>query len=239
MIIFNRRFQPSVLMIGITLMAVVLFLALGFWQLERAAYKQTIADRFQERLNADFKPFEPGTKDWSAIEYQPVILEGHYDNRHTLLLDNQLSRGRVGYHVLSPFVLTNGDLVLVNRGWVPIGHSRQQLPMIKTPRIANQVKGSITVPVSTGFRMGQVSFSGHWPQVIPYIDIAALQAGFTQRLLPVVIWLAPEHDDFYERDWRPVRQSPEKSQAYAVQWFCFAVIVFILFFILNLRRLNE
>lgn len=237
MIIFNRQFKPSVLMILITLVGVSLFATLGFWQLERAAYKQTITDRFQARLNQAFKPFELA-ENWAAIEYQPTILRGHYDNQGTLLLDNRTHQGRVGYHVLSPFTLANGDLVLVNRGWVSMGNSRQQLPLIKSPPPAQTIKGHVIIPDSDSFRMGEVSLNTYWPQVIPFIDIDALQASFDHRLLPIIVWLAPEQSDFYERNWQPIWQLPEKSKAYAVQWFAFAAIALMLFFILNLRPLS-
>lgn len=235
---FNRRFEPSWLITLITVSGVALFILLGFWQLERAAYKQTIVDRFEARLNADYLPFTK-VESWSEIEYRRVILQGHYDSRRTLLLDNQLSRGKAGYHVLTPFELAGGDLVLVNRGWISAGISRQQLPAIKTPKIMDEAEGIVVMPVPEGFRMGEVALTERWPQVIPFIDIASLQPGFDNRLLPIVIWLAAEQDGYYERDWQPVWLAPEKSEAYAVQWFSFAVIGLGLFIILNLRKIDE
>lgn len=225
-------------MIILAFSSIAVFIGLGVWQLDRAAYKQTIVDRFKARLSADFEPFEK-VENWSSIEYRRVILLGNYDNQRTLLLDNQLSRGKAGYHVLTPFELVSGDLILVNRGWISAGNSRQQLPTIKMPKSLHEVKGAVVMPVPEGFRMGEVTITEHWPQVIPFIDISALQFGFDNRLLPIVVWLAPEQDDYYERDWQPVWLAPEKSEAYAVQWFSFAAIVLILFIFLNLRKLDE
>ena len=102
-----------------------------------------------------------------------------------------------------------------------------------------EIKGIIVRPVSEGFRMGEITLDGSWPNVIPFVDIDRLQSEFSERLLPMIVWLSPAQDDFYERNWQPVWLSPEKSEAYALQWFCFALIAVILFVFLNLRELNE
>ena len=86
----------------ITLIGVVVFVSLGNWQLERAAYKRAIVDRFENRLNSDFVVFNQAEA-LHEMEYRRVILAGQYDFQRTFLLDNQLSKGRAGFHVISPF----------------------------------------------------------------------------------------------------------------------------------------
>ena len=49
------------------------------------------------------------------------------------MLDNQVEKGVAGYFVYTPFKLKEQDVwVLVNRGWITIGDSRD-----KPPRIAS------------------------------------------------------------------------------------------------------
>jgi surfeit locus 1 family protein len=153
------------------------------------------------------------------------------------LIDNQLYQGQAGYHVLTPFELNRGDkIVLVNRGWVSLGNTREQLPRIEVPVVDGQVRGIVSIPHTGGFRMGQVSLNDEWPQVIPYVDIDALQVRFQNRLLPVILWLDPEQAGHYRRHWNPVWADPEKSRAYAWQWFAFAAISLVLFIGLNLEK---
>lgn len=238
MIIFQREFKPSGLIALIALTGIALFVSLGLWQLDRAAFKQVIIDSFEARLNADYRALGE-SDDWQSVEYQRVILRGQFVSAKTLLLDNQLDQGRAGYHVLTPFELADGRLVLVDRGWTPVGDSRANLPVIENSPLLNDVQGIVTLPGGDGFRMGEIMLDEQWPQVIPFVDIAALQSSFDNRLLPIVIWLAPEQAGLYVRDWQPVWLLPEKSRAYAVQWFSFAVIALILFFVLNLRKLDD
>ena len=222
----------------ITLLAVTLFTSLGLWQFDRAEHKQLIENKYQARLQSDYKLFKP-VNNWSEIEYQKVELRGHYLVDKTLLLDNQLENGRAGYHVITPFKLIEGGLVLIDRGWVAVGESRQVLPEIAPVANVNSVRGIITLPGDDIYRLGEVSIGEHWPQLIPFVDINALQSTFAHDLLPILVWLGAEQEGAYIRDWQPVWLKPEKSRAYAWQWFAFAMIALLLFLILNLRKLDD
>jgi cytochrome oxidase assembly protein ShyY1 len=74
--------------------------------------------------------------------------------------------------------------------------------------------------------------------VVPFIDIDAMQESFPGGLLPLVLWLAPDQAGYYQRNWDPAWADPEKSRAYALQWFIFARIAVGLYFFLNLRKLE-
>jgi surfeit locus 1 family protein len=235
MIIFNRRFAPSWKMTILTLAGITLFSSLGFWQLERAIFKDGIMKKFEARLEADYRQFE-AWESLSDIEFQKIIIGGHYDTGRTLLIDNQLHRGQAGYHVITPFILNGGDkIVLVNRGWVALGNSREQLPGIEKPVVDGSIRGIANTPDTGSFRMGEISLGDKWPQVIPFLDIEAMQAQYNNRLLPIIIWLEPEQAGHYQRVWNPVWLSPDKSRAYAWQWFAFAAISLGLFIGLNRR----
>ena len=239
MIIFKRHFKPSWLMTLMTFSGLMLFISLGLWQLDRAGFKDAIKAKFETRLGAEYREFDE-TESLSDMEFKKLIMHGRYDLNRTLLIDNQLHRGQAGYHVLTALVLTRGDkMVLVNRGWVALGKTRDQLPLIEGPAAGDSVRGIVSIPNRDGFRMGEVSLVDKWPQVIPFIDIEAMQARFQNRLLPIIIWLDPAQPGHYQRHWNPVWSDPEKSRAYALQWFSFAAIALVLFIGLNLKKYDE
>src|SRR6185503_19446877 len=93
-------------------------IALGNWQTGRAAEKRAL-----------------------AAAQAPVTLRGSFEARYTVLLDNKLSHGRPGYHVIQPLRLSQGAYVLVNRGWIAAGASRAQLPEVRTPAGEISVSG--------------------------------------------------------------------------------------------------
>ena len=85
-------------------------IALGNWQSERAAQKRA-----------------------AGTSIEQVALRGEFDPKYTVYLDNKVYRGRPGYHVVQPLRLAGGKHVLVNRGWIASGPSRDRLPEIRTP----------------------------------------------------------------------------------------------------------
>ena len=242
MIIAGRRFSPSWRALALTAVGVSLFVALGLWQLERAIFKEDIESKFQQRLTEPYQALQ--TLQGQDIEYRKLWLEGRYDNARNLLVDNQLHRGRAGYHVLTPLLLKDSDQVLlVNRGWSPWGESRDRVQPIVPPDSAEGVSGIAYFPSEPALQMGGVTVSDRWPpavqyQLIPHIDVGVLQKPFEGRLLPFVLWLAPEQQGHYVRDWKPVWMRPEKSRAYATQWFAFAFVALVLFVIMNLRKIE-
>jgi len=243
MIIFNRRFTPSWLMFLMMLAGLLLFISLGLWQLDRAAFKDAIKTGFETRLNASYRPLENlealSEPDGQIMQFEKLIIAGHYDSGRNILIDNQIYRGQAGYHVLTPFKINGVDkMVLVNRGWVILGNSRDELPSIEAPMDGGVVQGIVSIPDTGGFRMGEVSLNDKWPQVIPYVDIDAMQTQFQGRLLPIILWLDPEQTGHYQRQWNPVWADPEKSRAYAWQWFAFAAISLGLFLVLNLHKVK-
>jgi surfeit locus 1 family protein len=242
MIIAGRRFKPSWRALALTAVGMSLFIALGLWQLERAIFKEAIESKFQQRLTEPYQALQ--TLEGQDIEYRKIRLEGRYDNTRNLLVDNQLHRGRAGYYVLTPLLLKDSDhVLLVNRGWSPWGESRDDVPPIATPDSAEGVSGIAYFPSEPALQMGGLTVSERWPQPVPYqliphIDVGVLQEPFEGRLLPWVLWLSPDQQGHYVRDWKPVWMRPEKSRAYATQWFVFALVALVLFVTMNLRKIE-
>ena len=50
--------------------------------------------------------------------YRKVILEGHWDAEHAILLGPRVRNGTNGYHLVVPLVREDGSTVLVDRGFV-------------------------------------------------------------------------------------------------------------------------
>ena len=237
MIIGKRTFRPPGWALALTLVGMGVFIALGLWQLQRADFKEKVEAKFELRLADPYR--ELSSLDSGAdLEYRKLLLRGRYDNQRNFLLDNQLYRGRAGYHILTPLQLRDSDrIVLVNRGWEAWGESRDHpAPIVEPPE--DTVAGIAFFPNAPALAMGGVHLSGRWPQLLPYIDIEALQGAFDGRLQPWILWLAPEQPGAYVRDWQPVWMRPEKSRAYALQWFAFALLALVFFIILNLRKIE-
>lgn len=234
----GRRFRPRPWSIALTLAGVGLFAGLGLWQLERAAFKQQLEDRFEQRLAEPYREYAAvaATDD---LRFRRLVFAGRFVDGHDFLLDNRTRAGRAGYEVLTPLRLAGGErMVLVNRGWAAWGATREPLPAVPPAPASGRVRGIVSIPARGGFRLGRIELKGAWPELIPYLDIDALRAQYSAELLPFVLWLAAEEPGRFERSWDPLWLPPENSRAYAVQWFSFAGIALALFFVLNLRKVK-
>ncbi|MBH5373052.1 SURF1 family protein [Bradyrhizobium glycinis] len=113
---------PSLWLTVLSLIAFVLLIALGVWQIERRAWKLALIDRVEQRVHAPAQPI-PSPASWPAVsaandEYRHVSLSGRFLHESETLVQAVTEEGP-GYWVLTPLQRDDGTVVLINRGFVP------------------------------------------------------------------------------------------------------------------------
>ena len=210
-----------------------LFVALGFWQLQRADEKVHLNQMRESRAReAPIRLGAAAPDILGEFRYRPVLLDGAFDVEHQFLVDNQLHGQTVGYHVLTPFRIRDSEqAILVNRGWVPLGSDRQDLPSIEVSHPGPvRVQGTLDELHRVGFRLRGAEVPGPgWPSLVQLPDTARLTERLGYSLLPYQVLLAPEAADGYVREWHMARLDPGKNRGYALQWFSFAAVAAFLF----------
>ena len=163
--------------------------------------------------------------------FRAARVRGRFDVSRQYLLDNRTHNGRAGYHVFSPLRLDDG-IMLVNRGWIALGASRNELPAIEPlPRGEVTVDGRLSPPPGSGLLLGD---SGHesasgWPRVVQTVDLAAMQRALGQPVAPLTLLLDADQPGCHVCVWAPVQGiGPDKHRGYAVQWFALAVALVVL-----------
>jgi surfeit locus 1 family protein len=216
-----------------------LFVALGVWQLERAAEKRRLQEEYDARTRDAVVRVEPRLQSAEALRYYRVEARGEYEPARQILLDNRVHHGQAGYHVLTPLRIEGGETrVLVNRGWVPVGESRERLPVIATPGGTVRVTGVAMVPSDKGFRLEPPpAAAGSWQTLWPYLDMKRLGEALPYPLQPFVILLDPASDaGGFAREWSRLDVGIAMHQGYAFQWFALAIALLALYLILGRRR---
>ncbi len=218
-----------------------LLLGLGTWQMQRAEFKRTIVADYEARSTALAVALPIGIDDYAELRYAPVTAQGAYDGEHQFLLDNQVRSGRVGYHVMTPLKLAGVEAaVLVDRGWVAQGLTRQLVPDVSVDSRVRRILGSVYVPFGDGFRIGVMDAdSVSWPRVVVYVDFGLMAERLGYALLPVIIRLDPSDDNGYARGWTPLPMGPERHLGYAVQWYALAAAFTILMLVAANRSRRE
>lgn len=226
----------------VTALLFPLLLTLGFWQLDREEQKRAAETLYEQRRNEPPRPL--ATVDWEAddLAYVRVRVEGEFLNQRNFLLDNRIMDSRVGYELITP-LQTDQGLLLVNRGWIPMGPSRQQLPELPAVEDEVTLRGSIYVPFGEGLVLSaiQEQAAGVWPQVIQSLDVGfmdeLLDGPFADEpVLPYTLRLDPDETGAMQAVWPVISMSPETHRGYAVQWFTMAAVLLLLFIYISFRR---
>jgi surfeit locus 1 family protein len=235
-------FSPGLWPTLATLAILPLLLGLGLWQLDRANWKQALIDTEIKTTRQTPQPLLDVIEAGGVLDFRPVLARGRYDLGRQLLLDNRIHQGRPGYQVLTPLQLAGVDqVVLVNRGWLPMGRTRADLPPLPGPGDVLPVSGTIARLPEKIFRLdaAEERVVG-WPQVIQHVDFAAIEQRLGYAVLPVIMQLGEEEPHGFARDWRPVYgTSPDKHRAYAMQWFTLALVLVLIYAGVNTRRIEN
>jgi surfeit locus 1 family protein len=136
------HFRPLPGLTIAALIALVILIGLGSWQLQRRTEKHAMLAQIEARQSmaaiavelllpvGDYAMFRPATATGTFLHAdEAFVSEARTDTGPT----------RPGARVMTPFRLTGGDVILVDRGWVP---NAQRDP---ATRAEGQVDGIITI----------------------------------------------------------------------------------------------
>ena len=222
-----------------------LLIALGMWQLGRAEQKRNFFEQQKQGLaSTEVLDLSNSIEDnINSLRYKKVQTVGHYDKAHQFLLDNQITSGKVGYLVMTPFIMDRPSkaAVLVNRGWVPLNQDRSQLPDINIINGKVTLKGRINNFPGVGIKLAgaEIPTSG-WPSVLQVIDARVLSEKLGYPVAAFQIELDKESPEGFKREWQVTTiMPPEQHIAYAVQWFALAATLTALFFWYSIKRSKD
>ena len=223
--------------------AIAAFSWLGLWQLDRAGEKERDVEMFaartgdapillNERLSAMPSKLDP---EW--WRYRRVEVAGEALGERQYLLDNRTRNGVAGYHVHVPMLVTGLDrLVLVNRGWVETGPSRERRPDVSLAGSKVVISGIVEYPRRT-LLLGDDGYGeSAWPKVVQRIDLDQTARDLDRQVLPFVVLMDAALAHGFVREWTPyLGIGPERHRGYALQWFSLAVAVAVVWIVLKVR----
>jgi len=217
-----------------------LAIRLGFWQIDRNAQRQAKVNQIQAIqsmpvLDLDQLPIPQGIED---MEYRQVVATGKFDFEHQVALRNQV-RSRMtgtdpGYALVTPLVLSNGWVVLVERGWIPMEYdSPDAWAQFDEP-------GTIKVDgfIRKSMEKGELGSTLVDPTLSPgqekldfwnYINLPRMQEQLPYELLPIYIQQASSENQ--EELPYPLAVEPDLDPGahlgFAMQWFFYAGLLLI------------
>ncbi len=215
----------------LVVIAVVTMVNLGFWQLrrldERKEFNATVESRYDEPPVALDELLTPSTETdtYDDLEWRPVTASGTYLPEETIVIVNRSQNGAAGRNVVVPLLLGDGDLVLINRGFVPL--SIAELPPV--PAVDVDIVGHLRE--SQERRTGQLSDPAEGDLAeAQRVDIERLAPQLPGDVLPMYLDLAtsdPPEEPNYPQPVATPDLSERNHLSYAFQWFIFSIAVAI------------
>ena len=198
-------------------------IGLGIWQLQRADEKQAWFEGYSARISE--APIQITARllgpDRSNF---PAEVHGRFDGEGQFLWDNRTYQGQPGFHVITPFVITPGETrILVDRGWIPLSGSRENLPIPKIPEGPKVISGYL-YGSKPGFTLEERA--PEYDSVLRQnLDLSAFASSAPYPIQPYVLRLDMEQPDGFVRVWPvPDQTAVRRHEAYAVQWFGMAAV---------------
>ncbi|NRF66772.1 SURF1 family protein [Aquincola sp. S2] len=212
---------------------------LGLWQLDRAAQKKAIAEAIRTRGALPPLPQAELARDAAtaaAQHHRPVLLRGRWLAQHTIALDNRQMDGRPGFFMLTPLELAPGDVVLVQRGWLPRDfQERTRLPAVPTPEGEVRVLGRIAAPPSALFALGEGERGPIRQNLV--LDDFSRETRLAFRPLSVQQLDEPSAPpEPLQRRWSQPVLDTGKHHGYAFQWFALSALIAGLYVWLQIIR---
>jgi len=162
--------------------------------------------------------------------YSSYSFRGEYQSQ-SYLLDNRTRDGKVGYELLTAVVLASGESVLVNRGWLPAGRYRSDIPVIETPDGWIELNAYYYLAKNeTPILQDDLGYeSKAWPKRVQSLDWEKIQRENQGSLVVGQFRLSDQHQPgALIADWPLPSVTPSKHTGYAVQWFALSAALALL-----------
>ena len=185
-------------------------------------------------MTAEGRRFRPGfAPTLLAIAGLALLVSlGNWQMRRA---DEKLARQAL-FDARQTVTLEGGQVaLLVNRGWVAAGSRREVLPAIETPAGLQQLEGIAVVPTARFVELGKDAAAADG-RVWQNLTLERSRAATGLDLQPVVMQQTNDTKDGLERAWEPPNLGADKHRSYALQWYSIAVLILVLYVLLNFRK---
>ena len=229
-------FRPPLWATLLTLPLVAGMVTAGLWQYGRGVEKQRLAAQRAAQSAAPAAMLPGAASPPPPGERRAVAVVGMYAPRLTVQLDNQPHRQRPGIHVWTPLIVETGEVVIVDRGWLPLGGA-----VTDAPAGVQRLRGHWKRLPAPGMRLAAAvsACTPPRPERVTYPSLEDVRCLFGEKTLDGVLELDAAEPGGFTREWATSGAQeipPARHFAYAGQWGFFALTLVTLYITLNLKR---
>ena len=220
---------------ALALAALAVLIGLGVWQLERLQWKEGLIAEIEARSTGAPITLAEAlaiARQGRDPDYYRVRVEGrfHHDKERYLFAQS-LADGTPGWHVITPLETAGGDMVLVDRGFVP------EALKDASSRASGDVEGAVTV---TGLVRSPEIQGSFVPDNEPkanrwfWRDLGAMaRSMFPEGTVEVAPFFLDAEKSDVPAGWPEGGQTrldlPNNHLQYAITWFLLALCLLVIY----------
>ncbi|MGB3244841.1 MAG: SURF1 family protein [Sulfitobacter sp.] len=204
-----------------------ILIALGIWQVQRLAWKQSVIADIQARIAADPVAL-PADPDPARDAYRPVAVTGVIDTNYLRVLVSQKEAG-AGYRIITALSHPDGP-ILLDRGFIPADGTVPSAPRDPVPQT---YIGNLQWPQETDSFTPAPDLAGN---IWFARDVVAMAAVLGTRPILLVQRAPPATDQLLEPMPVDTARIPNDHLQYAITWFSLAAIWLAMSFYFVRRR---
>lgn len=204
-----------------TLCGMLVLIGLGTWQLERRQWKEGLIAAREAAMSTATAPLPADLAAARALEYRRVTAAGRFLGDRALYLHATSAAGALGWHVLTPMVLEDGAMLLVQSGFMPTRATADMTGI-------RSVTGVLRLPPERRgwFVPDDRPDRNEWFA----IDLSAMAAAAKlEHLLPFYVDASGEK----------LPDLPNDHLQYAVTWYALAAALLVIYILVVRRRRGE
>ena len=226
------QFKPMLWPSIFSILIFSILISFGTWQVKRLFWKEALIQNYitQSQSNPITDPVE--LEKSSINEFRSIGILGRFMHSNEIYITGKTYEGNAGFHVITPFIMQNNKIVLINRGWVSEGYKDPKKRKFRLAEGQVKLKGIIRYPQQKGYFVPENDGeNGFWFTIIPnqifkfvkinsnfvikdyYIDALRLEEKIT---LPIGV------------DGKPNLRNQHLS--YAITWYGLALSLLFVYF---------
>ena len=214
--------------VGYVILTVIFGIAcvgLGMWQLNRRA--EAVAEITRIQNNFDAAPVALSElvprldSEDPDLTWHPVIVTGTYLVEDQVLVRNRSSEQGPGFEILTPLLMTDGSVFVVDRGWIDKNETGDGPAAIPEPP-----EGEVTVTARLRGSEGSVPGQSATGNLVPTIDLAVLSERWDVPLYTGMFGELVSETPPGQAGAPPAKPSMSEGNhlSYAFQWMAFAIL---------------
>jgi surfeit locus 1 family protein len=228
----KKTFKPNLKILIFYVFFSIVFIALGFWQIERGINKTELLQQFETRSKAEASAINDEPKKWDRVK-----LSGEFFDSFNIYIDNVILKGIPGYKILTPAKVEGiNEPVLVDRGWIQRETSREVLPDVSISKIDFEVAGILISP-ELGLVLGDEIITKTKPYLSQSSNIEVIEKGLEIEFYDFIFLADPLMIDSLEYiEIIPTNILPSKHYGYASQWFTMFLVLTFMFILTSFKN---